>query len=151
MADHASARRGRRGQRGSTLLLFPASILVVMVLGAICVDFSKVHLARREAHAALSALADDAAAMLDRDAVRAGRFDAVDLDRARRFVATSWATHPAKLEGSLVGAITVDRGPRAGTVVLSATIRVDHLFGRVAPDSVASTTFTVDAVGELLA
>lgn len=141
----------RRGHRGTTLLLFPTGILVVMILAAIAIDLSKVHLARRESHAALSSVADDAASMLDRSAVRRGNLTAVDLDRARAFVHRTFTEHPPQLDGHLVGPVSVEAGPRPGTVALTATVEVDHLFARAMPGSAGTSTFTVHATGELLA
>jgi len=142
--------RARCGHRGTTLLLFPAGILVVMILAAIAVDLSKVHLARREAHAAIASVADDAAAMLDRSAVRRGEFSRLDLDRARAFVRRTFAEHPPQIDGRLIGPVSVRAGARPGTVELEATIEVDHLFARVMPDAATTTVFTVRVTGELL-
>lgn len=49
------------GQRGSVLLLFPAAVLVVMVLAAIAVDTSIAFLGQREVANAVAAAANDAA------------------------------------------------------------------------------------------
>lgn len=50
-----------RPGRGSTLLLMPAALLVVVVLGALAVDVAAVHQAQRELIAAAQAAANDAA------------------------------------------------------------------------------------------
>ena len=66
---------GRRGrtQRGSVLILVPAGVLVLMILGAICVDFSIAYLAHRQLQDAASAAVNDAAgAALDEARLRAG-------------------------------------------------------------------------------
>ena len=56
-------------ERGSSLMLMPAAVLVVMVLGAIAVDQSLVYTRQRELVAAAEAAANDAAGYgLDRDA-----------------------------------------------------------------------------------
>ena len=49
-------------ERGSSLLLFPAAVLVMMVLGAIAVDFSIAFLGERELAGATAAAANDTAA-----------------------------------------------------------------------------------------
>ncbi len=55
-------RRNRRAdQAGSVLLLFPAAVLVVIVLAAIAVDSAIVFLGQREVTNAVSAAANDAA------------------------------------------------------------------------------------------
>ena len=142
---------GGHDHRGTTLLMFPAAILVVMILAAIAVDLSKVHLARREAHAALSSVADDAATMLDHDAVRRGQLTTLDLERARRFVQRTIAEHPPHIDGRIVGPVSVQPGPRPGSVELTATIAVDHLFARAVPDAAGTTVFTLRVTGELVA
>ncbi|MGH9189901.1 MAG: hypothetical protein ACRD0Q_07715 [Acidimicrobiales bacterium] len=63
------------------LLLFPAAVLVMLVLAAIAVDLSAAFLAQRELADATAAAANDAAtlALSDRDFYRAGH---VSLDAA---------------------------------------------------------------------
>ena len=51
----------RRTERGSVLLLFPAAVLVVVVLAAMAVDASIAFLGERELSAAVAAAANDAA------------------------------------------------------------------------------------------
>ena len=58
--------------RGSSLMLVPAGVLVVVLLGAIAVDLSAAHLAQRRLVQVTERAADDAAGMLDRDALRSG-------------------------------------------------------------------------------
>lgn len=61
--------RGRVDERGSVLVLMPAAVLVLLVLGALAVDAAAVFLAQRQLANAASAAANDAATQ------------AVDLDR----------------------------------------------------------------------
>lgn len=49
-----------RRDRGSALLLFPVGLVIVLLLGAVVVDFSAAHLARRDLADAASAAANDA-------------------------------------------------------------------------------------------
>lgn len=51
-----------KGQRGSVLLLFPAAVLVVFVLGVICVDAGSAYLARRALTDMVTESADDVSA-----------------------------------------------------------------------------------------
>ena len=65
------SRRSRRhgrigGERASVLLLFPVAILVVLFLAALTFDASMAFLAKREAVAAATAAANDAAGALNR-------------------------------------------------------------------------------------
>lgn len=62
-----------RLERGSVLILMPAAVLVLMILGAISVDFSVAYLARRQVQDAAVAAANDAAgAGLDQARLRTG-------------------------------------------------------------------------------
>lgn len=127
-------------ERGSSLLLFPAAILVVLLLAAICVDFSRVHLARRALVHTLSVAADDAVAMVNEAALRSGQPDRVDLDRARQVIRFELAV--GDLPGPVVGAIDVRYGPNATSLIATATIRVDHIFAPAVPGASRSQDIT---------
>lgn len=69
---HVLSRRDDH-ESGSAIFLFPAGLFVVLVLGAIVVDLTALHLASRQAvDAATAAAADAVAAGVDPDAVRTG-------------------------------------------------------------------------------
>jgi Flp pilus assembly protein TadG len=125
---------GRR-ERGSVLLLMPAGVLVLLVLGAIAVDFSLVHLAQRELADAAAAAANDAAvAGLDEGAFYgAGRLH-VDQRRARSVAAASWAVRSAAfLDGGLE---RVDVSTVAGEqvqVTVTARATVEMIFSKALP------------------
>lgn len=73
----------RRCEQGNTLLLFPAAVLIVMVLGAIAVDLSIVYLGEREVANLTAAVANDAAAALDEAAFYRRGEVRIDPARAR--------------------------------------------------------------------
>ncbi len=140
--------RSRHDERGTTLLLYPAAFLVIVVLAAIAVDLSAIHLARREVLRAASQSADDGAAMLDTAAVRRGDFGVIDLRRAREVVHGEMrAQH---LPGELVGAPRVALGPRPATIVVTVTVRVEHLFAAAIPGAPPHETITVEVIGEVI-
>ena len=141
-------RAGARDDRATTLLLYPAAFMVIVVLSAIAVDLSTVPLARREVLRAASQAADDGAAMLDDEAVRRGDFTVIDLDRATAVVRAEMAAQ--RLPGDLVGPPTVEPGPRPTTISVTATIRVDHLFAAAIPGAPDSETITVEVIGEVI-
>jgi Flp pilus assembly protein TadG len=63
----------RRNERGSVLILVPAAVLVLVILGAICVDFSVAYLAKRQLQdTAATAVNDAAGAGLDEARLRVG-------------------------------------------------------------------------------
>ena len=78
---------GRRPDaRGSVLMLVPAGVLVLFVLGAIAVDFAIAFLAQRELSAVAVSLANDAATVaLSEDRLYAGERE-IDEGRAAEVV-----------------------------------------------------------------
>lgn len=71
---------------GSTLLLFPFGVLVLLLLGAITLDAAVVFRADRVAIDETAALADDIAGVLDAAAFAAGEGVRIDTEAARRLV-----------------------------------------------------------------
>lgn len=136
-------------ERGSTLLLFPAAVLVVVVLAAMAVDTSIAFLAQRELANATEAAANDAAsqAVADRAFYQSGR-----VELAAAAVADVAETRVRQLvdagrHHSL--SVRADARPPAGpgcawTVRVEASSRVDHLFARALP--VAGGDVAVHAV-----
>jgi hypothetical protein len=99
-----------RRDRASTLLVFPAVLLVMVVLASIVVDFARLRLAQRQA--------DDLAAARANDAVTVG----LDVDALRR--GEDYRLDPARIDGRLTG-------PRSVEVVV--TRRVPLGFARILP------------------
>ena len=86
-----SARSGARAERGTVLMLFPAAVLILCVLGALAVDSANATMRRRELQSSADAAANDAAALaIDTAALRAGR-TVIDPELARRVVEESLA------------------------------------------------------------
>jgi Flp pilus assembly protein TadG len=130
----------RRPERGSTLLLFPAAVLIMVALAAITVDSAIGFLAQRELVNATAAAANDAAteALSDtsfyqgnRVELSASAVEGVAVDRVRRLI------DQGRHHGLAVQAEAVPpSGPGcAWTVRVSASSRVDELFGRAMPGS----------------
>jgi hypothetical protein len=135
----------RVNERGTALLLYPAGVMVLMVLAAIAVDFSVVRMARQELLATAQASADDAVAMVDDVSLRAGDRLVIDLPRARQLVAEEFRA--ADLSCRTVSA-SADLGPRPGTLVVTATCDVAHFFARAIPGTPRTERITAQAVGE---
>ena len=134
--------RRRRGERGSALFLFPVGLIIVMLLGAIVVDFANAHLARRELADAASAAANDAVTYgLDLDSVHRDGTYALDPARVRAAVDASLdrrGTTPeltsvnVSIDGTVVE-VRLDRQvglPFSGSMTVSATGRADALTSR---------------------
>jgi len=118
-------------ERGSVLMLMPAAVLIVMVLGAIAVDLTAVRLGQRELIAAAGDAANDAVTVgLDEAALRAGAGYRIDTARAERAVLDTLAA-----KGVLDD---LDEPPQVSvigtdTVEVRLARRVPHLFARALP------------------
>jgi hypothetical protein len=129
-----------RGERGSVLLLFPAAILIMVALAAMAVDNAAAFLAQRELVNATAAAANDAATEAlsdlafykgDRVELSPSAVEAVAVDRVRSLI-------DERRHHGL--AVTADAIPPAGpgcgwTVHVSASSRVDEVFGKAIPGS----------------
>lgn len=129
-------------ERGSALILFPAGVLAVLVLAAIAMDLSLVHLARREAITVAESAANDATTYgLDEHLFRSGGGYALDPGRVR-----------AAIDRSIVAAGVgehLDGPPRVtidGTTVrVQVALQVDYVFARALPGVAHTTTVTANA------
>lgn len=123
----------RRSERGSVLLLMPAGILVVVLLGSIAVDFAIAFLGEREvASLATSAANDAATAAVDEAHLRATGEFRLDPTRAERVVAATIAASSSEvdLDAPVVEVIDVNGEP---AVRVRLTGRVDYIFARAIP------------------
>ena len=78
-----------RRERGTVLMLFPAAVLILCVVGALAVDSANATMRRRELQSSADAAANDAAALaIDTAALRAGR-TVIDAEIARLVVEES--------------------------------------------------------------
>jgi Flp pilus assembly protein TadG len=134
-----SRARRRHGQRGSVLMLMPAAVLIVLLLGAIAVDSAIVYLKQRQAYN----VAFDAA----NDAAGAG----FDLDEARTTGELVW--DPVRLSALAEDAVAasgvdglelVSARPDGDAVVVTVAVTVEHLFVQVFGDP-ARDTVTISA------
>lgn len=128
--------------RGSVLMLMPAGVLVVLLLGAISFDLSLVFLRQRQASSVAVDVANDlASAAFDETTFRAtGRFE-LDPGRADRI-------GRALVDASdLAGEVTSFRiditGPDRIRVTL--TVRVQYVFAKAIPGAADGTTVTAHA------
>ena len=130
---------GRRGgERGSSLLLFPAGLLIVLVLAAIAVDTSIAFMAQRELANAAEAAANDAASQgIDNDVYY--QQARVELDAAA-VESLAVAKVRAAIDESRHAGLSVQAiaSPPAGagcpwTVRVTASSRVSFLFAQAIP------------------
>jgi hypothetical protein len=130
------------GARGSVLMLMPAGLLVVLMLGAIAFDLSVLFLRQRQASSVAADLANDlTSAAFDDEVFRAtGRFEldpALAADLGRTFAADS------DVADSLVD-LTVEV-LADDTVRVTVAAEVDYVFAGVIPGAADGTTVTASA------
>jgi hypothetical protein len=115
----------------------PAAVMIVLLLGAIAVDLTVVHLRQQQAIEAAADAANDAVTVgVDRTALRTGRGYALDPDRV------AWAVDQSLADQGLTDRLAAPpRITEAGsTVTVTLTLRADYLFARALPDGPRSTT-----------
>ena len=133
----------RRDDRGSALLLAPAGVLVLLVLGAIAADSAVVLLAERELAGAAAAAANDAAsAAIDDAAFYGGGNLRLDAGRAERVAAAAVAARAPS--GVRVDAVTVRVVGRQVCVAVRGTTR--HWFAPAVPGANRTTAVQARAV-----
>jgi hypothetical protein len=130
------------GGRGSVLMLMPAGLLVVLMLGAIAFDLSVLFLRQRQASSVAADLANDlTSAAFDDEVFRAtGRFEldpALAADLGRTFAADS------DVADSLVD-LTVEV-LADDAVRVTVAVEVDYVFAGVIPGAADGTTVTASA------
>lgn len=130
-------------ERGSALMLMPAAVLVLMILGAIAVDSARLYLAQRELSDAAAAAANDAAgaALADSAFYRAGGQLSIDPGHAARVVQAAVSARAPS--GLALDTPEVQVAGRQVCVVLRA--RVDPLFARAIPGAAQVRTVTARA------
>jgi hypothetical protein len=121
----------RRGQAGSALMLMPAGVLIVLLLGAITFDLTYVRVAQRELIAAAGDAANDAVTYgMDEARLRRGDGYALDDGLVREAVVAS--LEAKGLLDDLAEPPTVAVAPD-GTVEVALSRVVPHVFGRALP------------------
>ncbi len=128
--------RRQSGQLGSVLMLVPAGVLVLVVLGSIAVDFAIVFLAQRELAGIAAATANDAAsaAISEQSFYRgsagggAGTVE-IDDEAARRVVREALELQTPR--GVRVTGVSVQAPGQQVCVALDG--EVDYLFAKALP------------------
>lgn len=118
----------KRSQRGSVLILIPALVLVLIVLGAIAVDASIAYLGRRELADFTASAADRAAAAaLDKSSFYASGSVRIDPVLAQQVVAD--AEEVARAGGLDITGLTVTVPPSGQAITVAASATVRTVFG----------------------
>lgn len=139
----------RGGSRGSVLMLMPAGVLIVLLLGAIAFDLSLLFLRQRQASSVVGDVANDLATQaVDEATFRATGDYQLDPDRAdalgRTLVAQSdIASEVVDVQIDVLG---------SDTVQVTVVVRVDYVFAKAIPGAtdgseVRATATAVAATG----
>jgi hypothetical protein len=131
------------GDRGSSLMLMPAAVLVMMLLGAIALDAAAIRMQSRELRNVARSAANDAlSAAVDVDHLRETGEIRIDESLAR--VTVDEAITRRSVADAAVDAVVVTTEPD-GTIVLTVTLRrsVDHVLRPPGTDP----SVTLTAVG----
>lgn len=133
---------------GSVLMLMPAGVLVVLLLGAISFDLSLIFLRQRQASSVAVDVANDlASAAFDEGTFRST--GAFTLDPARAddlgvalVAASDLADEVLAVDVDVLG---------ADTVRVTLTVRVDYVFAKAIPGAADGTTVTARATAVAVA
>lgn len=132
----------RPGDRGSVLMLVPAGVLVLFVLGAMAVDSAIAFLAQRELSAAAASLANDVATVaLSEDRLYAGEA-AIDEGRATEVVHEALGRRAPRGVGDLQTSVRAE----GDQVCVTLTGRVAYVFSRAVPGAQREATVRGRAV-----
>lgn len=130
----------RRRDRGSVLMLMPAAVLIVLLLGSIAVDFSAVFLRQRELYSAASAAANDAATYgVDEALFRAAKgyqLDPANVAKAADAAFEARGFHRPEVDWQ-TGVVGTDE------VEITATMDVPYVFAKAIPGVPHSQRVTV--------
>jgi hypothetical protein len=133
---------GADRERASVLMLMPAGVLVLLLLGSIAFDQSLVFLRQRQASSLAVDVANDLATVaLDEDGFRSDGELRLDPDRAERLGADLVITSDL---GDLVEDVEV-QVVGADEVWVRVVVRVDYVFARAIPGAADGTTVTASA------
>lgn len=124
-------------------MFMPAAVLILIVLGALAVDFTAVHLRQRELENAADAAANDAAAAaVDQTVLRSTGEVVLDPTLARQVIAASVGTR------NLEGAAISDASTNENQVSVTLTMEVEYIFGKALGLSGTQVTATGAALLE---
>ncbi len=137
-----SPRNRIRRERGSVLMLMPAGVLVVLLLGAVSFDLSLVFLRQRQASSIAVDVANDLATLAFDEATfrAAGRFE-LDLDRADRIGRS--LVDASDLAGEVTGFRIDILAPDRIRVTLDVKVR--YVFAKAIPGAADGMTVTAHA------
>lgn len=117
--------------RGSALILIPAWILILVLLGGIAVDTAAVHMAQRRGNRQLAMIVADAAQIVDTSHLLTTGDMQLHSEGAQRVVHE--LIEHTNFPGSLHSQPEVIIDVEAGTVTANLELQVPHIFLNAAP------------------
>jgi hypothetical protein len=124
-------------------MLMPAAVLIVLLLGAIAVDLTVIHLDQRTGISAAGSAANDAVTYgLDQAALRRGDGYRLDPDRVQQAVYDSLDAQGVTDDLAAPPRITITA---PDTVTVALDLRADYIFARALPHGPRSTTIHATA------
>lgn len=140
------SRPGDRGERGSSLMLMPAAVLVVIILGAIAVDLSAIYLGQRDLVAGAQAAANDAAAYgIDQDVFYRSSGGEIRYDEGRVRTAVNRAIAARDISPTSGPSISYETTPDGLRVVVSFTDDVPYIFAKAIPGTPSTSSVRAEA------
>jgi len=132
----------RRGDRGSVLLLFPAAVMVMLVLAAIVLDVGLARVRFQELRAVAASAANDVAGAVDVDSLRSTGVVSFDPAAARARVDEAVAAGP--LPAASVDAVAIARnGWGHWEVTVTLSLEVDLIIAPALPGAAGSIDVAV--------
>lgn len=142
-----AAHRSRPGERGTVLLLMPAAVFAVMVLGAIAIDVGLVSLRAQQLRFVADSAAADALGALDVDELRSRGRVSIDRARAVELIRAGIARGP--LPAAEITAIDIGTD-RSGRMEIAVRLRFEAELVIAPALPGRSDSVTVTAVGRAL-
>jgi len=132
----------RRGDRGSVLLLFPAAVMVMLVLAAIVLDVGLARVRFQELRAVAASAANDVAGAVDVDSLRSTGVVSFDPAAARARVDEAVAAGP--LPAASVDTVAIARnGWGHWEVTVTLSLEVDLIIAPALPGAAGSIDVAV--------
>ena len=130
----------KNNDRGSSLVFAPAAVLILIVLGAIAVDFAAVHMRQRELENIADAAANDAAAAaVDQLVLRTSGEPVIDPALAHSVISASVGSR--NIEGVAITGASIDDNQ----IEVALALEVDYIFGKAVGLSSTQLTATGSA------
>ena len=122
MLNPTERERGAEHDHGSVLLLFPAAVMVVLVLAAIVIDIGLVRVRTQELKSVASSAANDALGAIDVDVLRSTGLITFDRGEAESLVRAAVSSGP--LPEATVESIVFTQNAR-GVWEIAVTLSMD--------------------------